>query len=229
MVEGQVFPPVILFGTEDLCWIGDGWHRVLAATSNVEDGNSDRKDIDADLRPGTRDDALKFALSANAIQGRRRTNADKRHCVEIAVKEFPDLSARAIAELCGVGHPLVASVRQLEDSSNCDTNTVTGRDGKTYNKGGKQSSLFVEDNPLSGGDLDIMELMSDAISPSNAEQENEIVQKPSVNVTKANIAEPSNAIEFAKMAIKDLEQITKKDAKRVEAFNLVKGWIHENE
>lgn len=67
--------------------------------------------------PGGRIDALKAALSANAAHGIRRGNADKRRAVEIALREFPKLSSRMIAELCGVGHQLVGQVRGVDDSS----------------------------------------------------------------------------------------------------------------
>jgi hypothetical protein len=40
-----------------------------------------------------------------------RSSVDKRHAVEIALNEFPDMSDRAIAELRGVNHHLVADVR----------------------------------------------------------------------------------------------------------------------
>ena len=63
------------------------------------------------MRKGTRLDALKFSLGANQANGLRRTNADKRHCVELALKEFPKLSDRAIAGMCGVSHPFVSEMR----------------------------------------------------------------------------------------------------------------------
>src|SRR6266446_2693416 len=46
----------------------------------------------------------------------RRTNADKRNCVVAALKEFPDLSNRAIAERCAVSDMLVGDVRRQEHS-----------------------------------------------------------------------------------------------------------------
>lgn len=60
----------------------------------------------------------------------RRTNADKRRCVEIALKEFAGMSDRAVAEMCGVGYSLVADVRkdQLPES---DSSPRQGLDGKT--------------------------------------------------------------------------------------------------
>lgn len=105
MTEGATFPSVILFGTEDRCWIGDGWHRVMAAEQ------IGAWDIPAELKPGGRADALKYALKANSSHGQPRTNADKRRCVEIALKEFSNLSSRAIAEICGVSHVFVESIR----------------------------------------------------------------------------------------------------------------------
>jgi hypothetical protein len=123
MEAGDAFPPVVLFGTVKRCWIGDGWHRVMAARQ------LGRMEIEADLREGDRRDALKYALGANAANGLRRTNADKRRCVEIALAEFGNLSSRAIAGLCGVGVHLVSDNRQVCDSH---TSTVTGADGKQY-------------------------------------------------------------------------------------------------
>lgn len=88
----------------------------------------DARDIPAEVRAGGRVDALKHALGANAIHGQRRTNADKRRCVELAVKEFASLSSRAIAELCGVSDPFVLQIRQVLTVST----SITGSDGKKY-------------------------------------------------------------------------------------------------
>lgn len=73
-------------------------------------------------------EALKYALSSNSVHGQRRTNADKRRCVEIAVKEFASLSSRAIAELCGVSDPFVGQIREaLQPVSNATRTTSDGR------------------------------------------------------------------------------------------------------
>lgn len=83
------------------------------------------------MRGGGRVDALKYALGANAIHGQRRSNADKRRCVEIAVAEFPKMSSRAIAELCGVSHPFVESIRPSEVVTVSNA-TRTTSDGRQY-------------------------------------------------------------------------------------------------
>lgn len=71
--------------------------------------------------PASEDDSL----------GHRRTNADKRRTVEIALREFPNLSSRALAQMCGVSNMLVDSIRpaQVKESF---TSPRTGQDGKTY-------------------------------------------------------------------------------------------------
>jgi hypothetical protein len=51
-------------------------------------------------------------LSANAENGLRRTNDDKRKAVEIACKEFPAWADRKVAEMCQVSHPFVAKIRK---------------------------------------------------------------------------------------------------------------------
>jgi hypothetical protein len=132
MAAGDEFPDVILFGEVDgKLHIGDGWHRIMAARQNGSDV------IGADIRKGGRSDALKHALGANALHGHRRTNADKRRCVEIALAEFGGLSSRAIAQMCGVGQELVLRNRpQVNESFTSPTPTppatVKGSDGKSY-------------------------------------------------------------------------------------------------
>lgn len=84
-------------------------------------------DIPAEVRNGGRVEALKHALGANAIHGQRRTNADKRRCVEIAVTEFDGLSSRAIADLCGVSADFVCRVRPMSSDDNATRTTSDGR------------------------------------------------------------------------------------------------------
>lgn len=125
MTEGAKFPPVALFEADGKHYIGDGWHRVMASRQIKA------LSISATVEPGGRPAALKHALSANAIHGHRRTNADKRRCVEIALREFPKLSSRAIAEMCGVSVMTITRTRD-EQVSQSDTSPVTGADGKQY-------------------------------------------------------------------------------------------------
>jgi hypothetical protein len=205
MKMGDVFPPIDVYGTEARCWIGDGWHRVLAALQRGEET------IMARVTAGGRIDALKHALSANSRHGQRRTNADKRRAVEIALREFPKFSSRAIAEMCGVSSDLVDRTRpQLPDSG---SSTRTGLDGK--------------DRPA-------RRLVPVREEPSYEEPSIErprFDEGPAVTIIQEKpakkLAPPSNGLQFAQMAIMDLEQIRSDDVERAAAFDLVKRWIDE--
>lgn len=126
--SGGTFPAVKVFYDRKNYWLADGWHRVMA---HQKIGS---KSIAEDIAPGSRQDAIRYALGANRDHGLRRTNADKRRAVEIALREFPDLSSRAIAEMCAVSHPTVESARgQVEKfttSTNAQPEKRTGKDGK---------------------------------------------------------------------------------------------------
>jgi len=191
MIEGDKFPPIELYGTQTECWIGDGWHRILAAKQ------IGAVDIPATLHAGGWIEALKHALGANALHGHRRTNADKRRCVELALKEFSKLSSRAIADMCGVSAEMVNSIRSTQLSES-DTSTRTGKDGKNH-----PAKQQLADN-----------------EPTAKEGKQKKSQK---------LGPPCNGMQFAQMAIMDLEQIRRNDKERTKAFNTVKEWIKDNE
>jgi hypothetical protein len=134
------FPPVDVFHDGGKYLLADGFHRVMGASK------AGLTSLEAEVHRGTRLDCIKFALSANAHHGVRRTNADKLRSVEIALKEFPKLANRAIAEICAVSHPFVATIRpaQVVTVTTCTSATASestkvtepekriGLDGKAY-------------------------------------------------------------------------------------------------
>lgn len=103
------FPPPVLYQTptEDGFLIADGRHRIIAARE------ADQRSLICIVRKGTREECLAAALSANSRHGLRRTNADKRMCVQKALRQWPKYSDRQVAELVHVGHDLVATVRSV--------------------------------------------------------------------------------------------------------------------
>ena len=121
-------PPVLVFYDGSDYWLAEGFHRLHAAL------RAGLTELPFEVRKGTREDAAWASAGANQAHGLRRTNADKRRAVEMALALKADLSDRAIAEHVGVGHPMVADVRdQLEESSTCPTPTIRrGLDGKQY-------------------------------------------------------------------------------------------------
>lgn len=109
LIEGGDLPPIVVFreGAFGEIWLGDGFHRRAAY---VQAG---RLAIPADVRKGSRRDAFLYALGANEEHGLRRTNADRRRAVTLALSdpELGKLGNRAIGKICKVSHPFVATVR----------------------------------------------------------------------------------------------------------------------
>lgn len=109
--NGATFPPVIVFHDGSEYILADGFHRVMGANS------AGFKDVLADVRKGTRTDALKYALSANSNHGLKRTNADKHNAISVALREFPKQSDTDIGRWCAVDHHTVSKIRKkLEET-----------------------------------------------------------------------------------------------------------------
>jgi len=104
---GAAFPAIVCYrDSKGALLLADGWHRVEAAEQ------AGLLELPADIREGSRKDALLFSAASNASHGLRRTNLDKRRAVELVLAACPKWSDRRIAEACGVSHPFVAAVRR---------------------------------------------------------------------------------------------------------------------
>lgn len=134
MQEGAQFPPVVVFHDGQAYWLADGFHRIRAAEK------AGLTEFPADIRQGTRRDAVLYSVGANANHGVRRTNADKRAAVLLLLNddEWSQWSDREIARRCGVSQPFVSKLRPETESSyndykieNPPPRKVT-RNGATY-------------------------------------------------------------------------------------------------
>lgn len=106
-------------------WLFSGFHRKKAA------GEAGLAELWVVVHRGTLEDARWAALATNKTHGMRRTNADKRRAVELAMKQRPKLSNNSIAHHVGVSLSLVNDVRRaLNDSLSGDGERV-GKDGRT--------------------------------------------------------------------------------------------------
>ncbi len=110
MEAGAKFEPVEVVaekGSERFILI-DGHHRVHAAMK------IGRVVIATTVHHGGREKAIELALRANATHGLRRSNADKRKVVLMAMNEavYEDLSLRELADLCQVSHEMVRTIKQ---------------------------------------------------------------------------------------------------------------------
>lgn len=128
MLDGHEFPPVVLYFDGETYWLGDGFHRCLAAQQ------AKRKAILADVRKGDKRDAILHSVGANAQHGQRRTNGDKRRAVTTLLKdaEWAKWSDREIARRCQVSTPLVGSVRAELKELSVNSYRYAQRNGTTY-------------------------------------------------------------------------------------------------
>jgi hypothetical protein len=108
MLNGVVFPPVIVFHDGNDFWLGDGFHRVEASRK------IGRETIVAEIRKGSARDAILHGVGSNASHGLRRTQADKRRAVERLLKdpEWARWSDRKVAEVAKVDHKTVGTIRR---------------------------------------------------------------------------------------------------------------------
>jgi hypothetical protein len=125
------FPPVDVFHDGTTHRLADGFHRALAYKE------AGHVMIGCHVHEGGKRDAILFSVGTNAKHGLRRTNSDKRRVVEIVLKdeEWSKFSDRKIAEIVGVNHRLVASVRQSLGATGgiLQSNVRKGADGRTTN------------------------------------------------------------------------------------------------
>lgn len=131
--NGWPFPPVVIFRDElGVNRLADGFHRYAASLRPCRVFR-----VPAVVHRGNRVDALRFALGANAKHGLRRSRADIRRAILMALDSFPGLSDRSIADIIGCHHSTVSKERrQVANLATCPPHpppaTRTGRDGKRY-------------------------------------------------------------------------------------------------
>lgn len=106
MQYGESFPPIILFSDGEKNWLADGYHRYYAAKKAGLDS------LGAEFRTGTKTDAVRFSLSANANHGLRRSRADKRRAILMALETFGDLSNRELAKIVKVDDKTIGKYRE---------------------------------------------------------------------------------------------------------------------
>ena len=106
MEAGDSFRPLEVVHDGSHYWLWDGFHRYRAGL------RAKRVEMACRVSTGTADDARWKSLAANKDHGLRRSNADKRRAVELALKRRPDLSDRAIADHVGVSDKTVGSARR---------------------------------------------------------------------------------------------------------------------
>jgi len=108
MTFGLQFPPIVVFYDGRDYWTADGFHRLAAAQ------RTKARTMTAEVIKGTKRDALLYAVGANAQHGLPRTNADKRHAVELLVTDaqWGKWSDKEISRRCAVNQTTVSDFRR---------------------------------------------------------------------------------------------------------------------
>jgi hypothetical protein len=127
------FPPIVVFYDGSAYHLGDGFHRTESASQ------AGLTHAPADVRSGTRRDAILFAAGANALHGLRRTSADKRRAVMALLEdvEWRSWSDNEIARRCNVSPTFVGNLRRSlstvdsEEAPAATERTYTTRQGTT--------------------------------------------------------------------------------------------------
>jgi uncharacterized ParB-like nuclease family protein len=111
MAAGDTFPPAVVYFDGVDYYLADGFHRLHAIK------RLGKTSIQADVRTGTLRDAILYSLGANRDHGLRRSNADKRKCVQTLLDDFEwgEYSVNEMARICGVSPQLVLAVKQEMD------------------------------------------------------------------------------------------------------------------
>lgn len=123
--NGAAFPPLICFREEnsERIILADGFHRQRGAI------NAGREDIGCFIYTGGTHDALMYALGSNAEHGFRRSNADKIHAVEMALKdpEISQLRPAEVADICRVSKRTVERMinKHLSEDDENDSQDAT--------------------------------------------------------------------------------------------------------
>lgn len=199
MKDGAKFPPIFVYREErkprkgkkapDL-YLADGYHRVGAAKELGLD------EIEADVREGGFNEALKYALHANAEHGLRRTNADKWHALEVTWKNRKSLfksflgqdkdkkpngepSSTQLAEMTAVTQRFAAKFIKTasEDSSKSDSDEETAAESEgvkaNLTKGLDRFGVAIPENllPAFKGAADVRKLSREVRALRNSLEE----------------------------------------------------------
>lgn len=152
--NGVEFPPLVVYDDGAKKWLSRGFHRYHAS----KDAGVAR--VACEVRKGTKRDAVWDAIADNQTHGLRRTNADKKRAVEMALKdkEWSGMSNVAIAEHVGVDASFVLRIRNEKEAAQVVTVTTktkrTGKDGKKQAAKKSKRRTPVKDEPPPEPDQD---------------------------------------------------------------------------
>lgn len=160
MLDGATFPTIVVFYDGADHWLADGFHRMAACLL------AGLVSVTADIRQGTRRDAVLFSVGANAAHGLRRSNEDKRRAVLTLLndEEWSNWSDREIGRRAGVSNQFVSNLRLSVNDGQIASARIVERGGTTY-----------EQNTAAIGRTNARaELLGDTLTPKDIPADDEI-------------------------------------------------------
>lgn len=117
VMHKATFPPLTVFHDGLKYYLADGFHRYFAYKNTLT------PEVEVEVHNGTLRNAIEYALGANSKHGLKRSNDDKRNAVMVALNdiEWGMLTLREIAELCGVSHTYVSTIKEKMDEKPKET------------------------------------------------------------------------------------------------------------
>lgn len=105
----DTLPPVIAFKTPEGMVLADGYHRWAAAE------RLGHQTISADVRQGSRTDALEYSISANTSHGRSLTRTEYRSAVRRLRQIHPKWTDAHVAKVINRGEAFVRFIREADE------------------------------------------------------------------------------------------------------------------
>ena len=102
-------PPVVVFETPDGMLLADGFHRLVAAE------RLGRRDIEATVRKGTREDALEFAVIANTKNADPLSPEERDDGIRRLRQLHPKWTIAHIADVMSVSEKAVRNVFRVDE------------------------------------------------------------------------------------------------------------------
>lgn len=107
-------PPVDVFDVDGILLLADGFHRFSAATRLAAKGELVPAELRAKVYLGTREEALEFAVLANAATGEKLTPEERDDGIRRLQQLHPSRSEAVIGQMMGVSHFVVHKVKVVD-------------------------------------------------------------------------------------------------------------------
>lgn len=190
--EGEQFPPLLVWRTEDVYVLLDGWHRLEAMKA------CGFVDYDCKAFNGSKTEAMIAATLSNRNHGLPFSRDDKRKAIARILEVDVALSSKQVADAVGVSSHTVESVR--EQLGKCNPA------GKRKGKDGKQYPATVKREPrFQNGEEGTQDAQGDDNAPPpDTGMGGDALKPENIDKAQAPKMRTSEALELLDIAIKDL-------------------------